>query len=91
MNYAFAWTMSVALLATMSAEPPNSKRSEDAAVKALLTRMERDWDDVAVTKNTSVLERILADDWTYWDTQSRFKTKAQEIERQEPAWTNATR
>jgi ketosteroid isomerase-like protein len=69
----------VFLLSMFVHGPIHAMSASDSAVKALLLKMEREWDDAAVAKNASVLERILADDWTYWDTQSHFKTKAQGI------------
>jgi len=69
----------VVFLLTMFAQRSIQAKSAGDTVKAILMKMEREWDDTAVTKNASVLERILADDWTYWDTESHFKTKSQMI------------
>jgi ketosteroid isomerase-like protein len=67
------------LLAVFARGPVHAMSPGDSEVKALLMKLEREWDDATVAKNASVVERILADDWTYWDTQSRFKTKTQEL------------
>jgi hypothetical protein len=71
--------IAVLFLLAMFAQGSTQATSSGDTVKALLMKMEREWDDTAVTKNAGVLKRILADDWTYWDTKSNFKTKAQVI------------
>jgi ketosteroid isomerase-like protein len=55
----------------------NTKPPKNPAVETLLMKTEREWDDAAVTRDVTVLQRILADEWTYWDTTSRFRTKSQ--------------
>lgn len=57
---------------------PSSVGAVQGSVESELEQMERDWENALVRHDSTVLRRIIADDWleTSWDGTSFGKTKA---------------
>jgi uncharacterized protein (TIGR02246 family) len=66
--------------ASLCAQSVNESRTKDEVATSLV-EMERQWAEVCATRDTSVLERILADDFVGTNTEGKHYTKSEDIEK----------
>lgn len=66
--------------APLFAQTANDSKAKDQVATSLV-EMERQWAEVCATHDTSVLERILADDFRGTNTEGKYYTKSEDIEK----------
>jgi hypothetical protein len=66
--------------ASLFAQTANDSKSKDE-VSTSLVEMERQWAEVCATHDSSVLERILSDDFIGTNTEGKHYTKSEDIEK----------
>lgn len=67
------------LVAALALAPPASSQTTNDTVAPQLMQMERDWCRALTTKDPSILEPILADDYTSVNSRGVVSTKASEL------------
>ena len=70
--------MTASLAVAQEATTQGKTASDTASLQQMFTRMENEWAKADNTKDTKVLDRILADDWTYLGA-TGIQTKAQHL------------
>lgn len=72
--------LALGVAATASPQTAKKSKTKVSAAQSLID-MERQWGEVCVTHDTSVLQRILADDFLGTSPEGKLYTKSDDIER----------
>lgn len=75
---AFAVCVAVFLFA-VGAQAQTPAQTETGEVEQELIKLEIDWAEAYLKKDIAFLDRILADDWTYTDSEGNVMIKAQDL------------